>query len=102
MPLASKKIILLESVDSTNNYAMAMIQKGQAVHGKGVFAREQTLGKGRRGKAWQSNKGDNIILSILAQMQWLPVIRQFELSVSVALGCHDFISKRSSLATSIK
>ena len=30
MRLLSKKLIILEKVDSTNNYAMAMVQKGDA------------------------------------------------------------------------
>ena len=95
MSFASNKIIVLEKVDSTNNYAMALIQKREANNGNAVFAMEQTNGKGRRGKYWKSNKGDNIILSITVEMQWLPVSQQFELSAGVALACHDFISKYS-------
>lgn len=102
MPHASSKILVLAKVDSTNNYAMALIQNAEATNGNAVFALEQTQGKGRRGKAWKSNKGDNIILSITAQMQWLPISRQFELSVASALGCHDFVSKYIPLQTRIK
>ena len=102
MVLASKKIIVLEKVDSTNNYAMALIQNDTAINENAVFAKEQTNGKGRRGKDWKSNKGDNIVLSVMEQMQWLPVSHQFELSVGVALACHDFISKYNSSNTSIK
>ncbi len=79
-------------MDSTNNYAMAMIQKGVANSGEAVFAREQHSGKGRRGKIWKSEKGVNILLSIVAQMQWLPVQKQFHLSMAVALACYDFFS----------
>ncbi len=53
---------------------------------------DQTNGKGRRGKSWESSKGENIILSIMLQMQWLPLSRQFELSVAVALACREFIA----------
>ena len=88
-----KKLIILEKVDSTNNYAMAMVQKGEAVSSSGVFAWEQTAGKGRRGKAWKSSGGDNIILTVTEQMQWLAVQHQFHLSAAVALGCFDFVSK---------
>ena len=56
MPLTSPKLIILESVDSTNNYAMAMVQKGVANSGDAVFAMEQSSGKGRRGKTWKSRK----------------------------------------------
>jgi BirA family transcriptional regulator, biotin operon repressor / biotin---[acetyl-CoA-carboxylase] ligase len=93
MSFSRGNIILLDSVDSTNNYAMAMIQKGDRSAIKPVLALEQTHGKGRRGKHWKSNKGANIMLSIPVQMQWLAVSQQFQLSVAVALACHDLFSK---------
>lgn len=80
-------------MDSTNNYAMAMVKKGVANSGDAVFAMEQTSGRGRRGKTWHSPTGENIVLTVLAQMQWLPLQSQFYLSVAVALACHDFFSK---------
>ncbi len=93
MRLTTKKFTILESVDSTNNYAMAMVKKGLATGDEAVFAMEQTSGKGRRGKSWQSEKGENIILTIMAEMQWLPVQQQFQVSIAVALGCVAFFSK---------
>jgi len=92
MPGTSKKLIILEKVDSTNNYAMGLVQKGEAIGGVGVFAKEQTAGKGRRGKTWKSRSGENIILTINEQMLWLPVQQQFQLSIAAALGCFDFFS----------
>jgi len=93
LPLTSQKLTILESVDSTNNYAMALIQKGEANSGDAVFALEQSSGKGRRGKIWKSQKGVNILLTILAQMQWLSVQKQFHLSIASALACYDLFSK---------
>ena len=80
-------------MDSTNNYAMAMVQKGIANSEDAVFAMEQSSGKGRRGKIWKSQRGGNILLTVLAQMQWLPVQKQFHLSIAVSLACHEFFSK---------
>ena len=91
MSFASKSLIILDSVDSTNNYAMALIQKREIHAEIAVFAKEQTHGKGRRGKQWVSNKAENIVLSVAMPMQWLDVSRQFELSVAVALSCHDLL-----------
>ncbi len=102
MPFSSKNILMLKNVDSTNNYAMGLIQKGEGQSGKGVFAMEQTCGKGRRNKEWKSHKGMNIILTLMFEMQWLKVFHQFQLSAAVALGCHDLISKYIPLGTSIK
>jgi BirA family biotin operon repressor/biotin-[acetyl-CoA-carboxylase] ligase len=93
MSSSPKKLLILDSVDSTNNYAMALIQKSEIDYEIAVFAKEQTHGKGRRGKQWKSNKGANIIMSVVVQMQWLPVLRQFELSVATALSCYDFFRK---------
>jgi BirA family biotin operon repressor/biotin-[acetyl-CoA-carboxylase] ligase len=93
MPLFSKNMFILDSVDSTNNYAMGMIQKGAAMDGIAVFAREQTNGKGRRGRQWLSSKDENVILSICVQMQWQHVSQQFGLSMAAALGCRDLMSK---------
>ena len=95
-------MVILDSVDSTNNYAMGMIQNGDAADRIAVVAREQKSGKGRRGRQWLSSKDDNIILSILIQMQWQRVSQQFGLSMAVALGCIDLMSKYISDKASIK
>ncbi len=92
MPEAPKNFIILETVDSTNNYAMGIVQKGVANSGDAVFALEQIAGRGRRGKSWESRKGENIVLTVISEMQWLPVLSQFQLSVAVAVACHDFLS----------
>ena len=93
MQLASSQFIILEKVDSTNNYAMAKVHEKLINTGDAIFAMEQTSGKGRRGKTWESKTGENIILSIAVEMQWLPVQQQFKLSMGVALACCDFFSK---------
>ncbi|MEO6637596.1 MAG: biotin--[acetyl-CoA-carboxylase] ligase [Ginsengibacter sp.] len=95
MPPSPKNFIILEKVDSTNNYAMGMVQKGSGNSGDAVFALEQSAGRGRREKTWTSTKGNNIMLSILMEMQWLSVSHQFRLSVAVSLACHDFFFKYS-------
>ena len=89
-------------MDSTNNYAMAMVQKGTANSGDAIFAMEQSSGKGRRGKTWKSQTGENILLTVIAQMQWLPVQKQFHLSMAAALACHDFFSKHTKENIKIK
>lgn len=102
MSFGSKKIIILDSVDSTNNYAMAMIKKGAASNENAVFALQQTMGKGRRGKKWDTAVGENITMSIIVQMQWLTTSQQFQLSVAAALACYDLLSKYTSDAVRIK
>jgi len=93
---------VLPRVDSTNNYAMAQIRAGLAKHGDGYFALEQTAGKGQRGKAWQTEPGANIILSLVLQPRWLQVSQQFWLSAAIALGCYDFFQSLTGSEASIK
>lgn len=100
--MSSQNIIVLEKVESTNNYAMGLIQKGAVSSGTGVFTHEQTAGKGRRGKSWVTIPGQNILLSIAVEMKWQPVLEQFPLSVGVALACRDFISEKVESKVCIK
>ena len=60
-----RKILYQEEMDSTNTEA-----KRQALeenHGLLVIAEEQTLGRGRRGRSWNSPKGTGIWMSLLLQ-----------------------------------
>ena len=93
----------LQSVDSTNNYAMARAHAGMASHGTMFFAHEQWAGKGQRGKSWTTTPGENIILSTVLEPVNLPLIQQFALSASVALACYDFFSRYAGIEdTTIK
>ncbi len=94
--------ILLNSVDSTNNYAMAKAHAGLAKHGDACFSFEQTGGKGQRGKTWHTGNGQNIALSIVIEPIRLPIDEQFKLSAAVALGCFDFFSRYAGDETAIK
>jgi BirA family biotin operon repressor/biotin-[acetyl-CoA-carboxylase] ligase len=82
---------ILNRVDSTNNYAMAKVHEGMARHGMAWFAREQTGGKGQRGKQWVSLPGSSIILSITLQPSTVFISNPFYLSAVVALACHEFL-----------
>ena len=115
MPLPSagnpigKPFIELQSIDSTNKYAMGLIHgdllpdgHGEAQHGMAVFTYEQTAGKGQRGKNWASQKDLNIALSILLNPYPLSVPEQFKLSVCIAVSACEFFSKYAGDETKVK
>lgn len=102
MNLLAKKLIVLDSVDSTNNYAMGMIQNGEAESGMAVFAMNQTHGKGRREKRWKAAPGLNILLSVIAQTPQQSVLQQFPVSAAAALGCFDLLAKYTQAPIKIK
>jgi BirA family transcriptional regulator, biotin operon repressor / biotin---[acetyl-CoA-carboxylase] ligase len=93
---------ILDTVDSTNNYAMASIDDGLAKHGMAWFANEQTAGKGQRGKDWASEKGKNIAMSLVLNPGQLKLTSQFHLSATVALACFEFLSGYMDDETKIK
>ena len=93
---------ILESVDSTNNYAMDKVHAGLANHGMAWFARAQTAGKGQRGKAWKTEEGKNIAMSLVLQPERFNTTKQFQLSAAVALACFEFFSVYAGHETKIK
>jgi BirA family biotin operon repressor/biotin-[acetyl-CoA-carboxylase] ligase len=101
--------IELQSVDSTNKYAMGLVHRDhlpdgqdEAQHGTSIFTHEQTSGKGRRGKKWVSEKDLNIALSILLNPYPLRVQEQFRLSICIAVSVHEFFYNYAGDKTSIK
>ncbi len=93
---------ILDSVDSTNNYAMAKVHAGLAKHGDAFFTMNQTNGKGQRGKQWHSANGKNITISIIIDPFPLTIPKQFNLSAMVALACLNFYGKYAGDETQIK
>lgn len=83
---------ILDSVESTNNYAIEKIKDGFGVNGMAWFAKEQWGGKGQRGKTWVSEAGKNIILSITHKPNMLFTEYPFYFSALVASICRNFIA----------
>ena len=97
-----KPFIELQSVDSTNNYARSLLHEGMAEHGLTVFAYDQLAGKAQRGKAWNTEKNANIILSIIVNARPLRLSKQFELSACIAVAAHKFFAKYAGEVVKIK
>lgn len=93
---------ILDTVDSTNNYAMGRIHDGMAKHGMAWFAKEQTAGKGQRGKTWTMEKAKNIVMSLVVEPNSVPISSQFHLSAAVALTCFEFFNTLARGETTIK
>ncbi len=94
-------LIILPSVDSTNNYAMAQLRAGLASPGQAWLALEQTAGRGQRQKNWVAEPGSSITMSIALKPS-LPLQQQFLLSAGVALGVYDFFFQLAGDETKIK
>lgn len=69
--IIGKNLIVLDSVNSTNDYLKKLGNEG-CDNGTVVAAREQTRGKGRLGRTWQSKKDDGIAFSVLLRPNVAP------------------------------
>lgn len=100
--MIGEPLIILPSVDSTNNHAMREYRAGRGQVGTAYFAIYQTQGKGQREKSWQSNEGENIMLSLILESQQVSTLNTFPFSCAIALACTDFFSIYAGAETKIK
>lgn len=97
--MAAREIIRLESVDSTNRFARQLAREG-AAHGTLVIAREQTAGRGRRGRSWISPAGDGLFMSLILRPADYDAARS--LSLQAALAVARAIHRATALDARIK
>ena len=85
-------IIQLNSTDSTNNYAMQLIDANKAHHGLTIVALTQTGGKGQRGKIWLDKPRESLLMSIIIAPR-SPVREQFVFNATVAAAIANVLQK---------
>lgn len=86
-------VILLEAVDSTNNYARQLVRDKMPIEGTLVLADEQTEGRGQRTNSWVTEAHLNFTGSYILRPAFLAAKDQFMLSASVALAVFDLVSE---------
>jgi BirA family biotin operon repressor/biotin-[acetyl-CoA-carboxylase] ligase len=80
--------IVLKQVGSTNSYALELKSKAIFKEGLVVTADFQTEGKGQRGKEWESNRGENLLLSVVIESN-ISIDNQFDLNILSSLAVMD-------------
>lgn len=83
---------ILDSVGSTNNYAMAELHAGMASHGMAWLAKEQNAGKGQRGKKWLTRPGENITMSIVVEPPAFLSSQSFLFNMVISNACFEFLN----------
>jgi BirA family biotin operon repressor/biotin-[acetyl-CoA-carboxylase] ligase len=99
MPLHSQ-IVRFDSVDSTNLEAMRQAKAG-APEGLGIVAREQTNGRGRLDRVWQSPKDAGLYFSMILRPQ-LEMSSWPLITLMTALAVSDALMKACGLRADIK
>ncbi len=92
MTLPDFQIIELDIVDSTNNYAMHLIDVNKALPGMTIVAQKQTGGKGQRGKKWIDTPGESLLMSIITDPERL-ITDQFIFNCSIAVAIANVLQK---------
>jgi len=90
MFLTGRNIIILDEVDSTNNYAKQLVSDGTE-NGTVVLAHFQTRGKGQPGNFWESEAEKNLLTSVILNPGFLEAARQFLISKIVSLSLLDLL-----------
>ncbi|MHB9055564.1 MAG: biotin--[acetyl-CoA-carboxylase] ligase [Paludibacteraceae bacterium] len=83
----------IESTDSTNNFLKEISKQESLSEGFMVYTDFQTAGKGQPGNSWESEKGKNLLFSILLKPQNIPIYKQFILSQITALAIKNVLDK---------
>ena len=86
----TKNHIKLETINSTNDYALSLKDSLVFKEGLLVTASYQSGGNGQRGKAWESNANENLLLSVVIEPK-LKLDVQFLISIVVALSVCDLL-----------
>ena len=97
-----KRKIFLKDVDSTSDYLIRLDNKNCLDEGLVIVSDFQNKGRGRIGKKWHSNCGENLLFSFLLKPIFIPVKKQFFLSMISSIAIVDSLNKHLSEKINIK
>lgn len=97
---AGQKVIYFDETDSTNIQAKLAGENGEA-HGTLLVADRQVAGKGRRGRSWESPKGQCIYMTILLRPELEPVNAPM-LTLVMALSVAEAVKEKTGMEAQIK
>ncbi len=81
------------SLDSTNSEAHRLLMTNEAYHGLAILAFKQTEGRGQHGRAWHSEPGQHLAMSIIIRPTDMSPSLLPVLSMKVSLGIIRVLNK---------
>ena len=81
----------LDATDSTNSYLRELSNNEGLGKWTAVSAEFQNQGRGQKGSSWHSERGKNLICSILVQLEGVKAVDQFMLNCAVSLGIFRYL-----------
>ena len=83
----------LDATDSTNSYLREMSKNKSLGKWTVATADYQSKGRGQKGAVWQSEKGKNLICSILVKLNDFKAEDQFMINCAVSLGIYHYLQR---------
>ena len=86
-------IIKLDAIDSTNTFLKQLSSCEMVEDYTVVVAKEQTMGRGQMGTIWESETAKNLMFSVFKDVSFVPVEKQFYISMVTAIGIYKALKK---------
>ena len=83
------KIIHIEETDSTNQW----LKDRRMGEDQVVWADYQTAGRGCGANRWESERGKNLLFSMMIHPENLPATKQFQISMAISLAIVDALGQ---------
>ncbi len=91
--IIGSNIVSYESLTSTNTQANVLLKNNDLPEGTVVHSDFQTAGRGQPGNRWESEKGKNLLISIILFPASVAPTEQFLVSMTLSLGMCDFFDR---------
>jgi len=86
-------LIFYNELPSTNTEASILLRRGEPEEGTVILTDYQSGGKGQGGNIWESEKGKNLLFSIILYPHSVSPGDQFLISMAISLGICDFLDR---------
>ena len=89
------EVIHIDEADSTNLWLRerASTLRRESAGPVAVWAEYQTAGRGQGSNHWESERGKNLLFSMLIHPDAVPAIRQFHISMAISLAICDALGQ---------
>lgn len=101
MKRIGERIIRLDETDSTNLYAERLLKGEGAEEGTVIVAGFQTAGRGQGDNIWESERGRNLLVTVILKPLFLHVADQFILNKAMTLAICDLV-RSTGIVPSVK
>ncbi len=81
-----KPILHFDTIESTNDYAKLLLTNNTPKDGTVILADFQSKGRGQQRNTWHSQKGENLLFSIILYPKFLKLENQFYINMAICNG----------------